>query len=327
MKIHGGENQLADARVNLKQLEQMYQHRELHTDTEAILLERQRRGIEDMEKEIGQARRELAQLETQEIPTERDELELGAAQRKAELRKLEVESEVALAEKQVEVTKAEAALKQATDVVAALQRDQEKLSVRSPRAGVVFYGEIGSDNPLGIVISQQSMKDLRIGGRVQTHHVLLTVASMERLSVVMKVMENDIQHLKAGLPVTIRPDAFGELQIPGKLTEVSQVATQGQLFSEVRQFTVKAVYEGSFAQLRAGMSCRVTAHADKVPDAVQVPVLAVFEAGEAHCCYVQEGGKPVKRTIKPGATNGKMVQILEGVTAGETVYLYDPLRE
>jgi multidrug efflux pump subunit AcrA (membrane-fusion protein) len=75
------------------------------------------------------------------------------------------------------------------------------------------------------------------------------------------------------------------------------------------------------------MNCRVTVHADTVPDAVQVPVLAVLsERGEFYC-LVKEGGKTVRRPVELGATNGTMVEIVEGVRPGETIALWDPSEE
>jgi multidrug efflux pump subunit AcrA (membrane-fusion protein) len=79
--------------------------------------------------------------------------------------------------------------------------------------------------------------------------------------------------------------------------------------------------------LRAGMNCRVTVHADSIPDAVQVPVIAVFQDEGSYYCYLDEGGKPSKRLVKLGATNGRHVQITEGLRPGGQVYLYDPYRE
>ena len=150
---------------------------------------------------------------------------------------------------------------------------------------------------------------------------------MEKLSVRMRVPENDIQHMKDGLHISIRPDAFPDLVIEGKIDKVDQVASRGGFFSSVQEFKVKASYEGTFPQLRAGMNCRVTVHADSVPDAMQVPVIAVFEDAGNYFCYLHDAGKPAKRQVKLGATNGKAVQITEGLKPDDQVYLYDPFRE
>ena len=172
--------------------------------------------------------------------------------------------------------------------MARLEKDRGNLSIASPRDGVLFYQTTGDDLAMGVVSFGGMRNELRVGGRVKTHAILLTVATMERLSVKMQVLENDIQHMKEGLNITIRPDAFPSLRIEGKLSKVDHVASRQNFFSEVRRFTVKGKYDGVYSQLRSGMNCRVTVHADSVPDAVQVPVVAVTEEGGEHFCLRQE---------------------------------------
>ena len=149
---------------------------------------------------------------------------------------------------------------------------------------------------------------------------------MEKLSIKMQVLENDIQHMKKGLNISIRPDAFPSLKIAGEISKVDHVASRQNFFSEVRRFTVKGTYDGVYSQLRSGMNCRVTVHADSVPDAVQVPVVAVMEEGGEHFCYVKNGSKSRKQKVKIGMANEDSVQILEGLKPNEVVYLYDPER-
>lgn len=325
--VRNAEFGLTDGRVNLEQLQGMYKRRELHTETENILLAREERGIREQERALEEARGKLAHFETYEMPLEKGKLDIEVDQKAAEIRKAEIKAEVDLKEKRAALGNAERDLVKAQEKKAGLEKDLEKLTVRAPRDGILFYGSVGSDNPIGITIMKQMRGELRVGGRVTTHQVLMTVASMDNLSVEMRAHENDIQHVKAGLPLTIRPDAFPDLSISGQVKEVGQVATRNDLFNETREFSVTGTYDGQYPQLRAGMNCRVTLHADRIPDALQVPVVAVFEEGGKYFCYVREDGKPVKRPVKTGAANGKAVQITEGLEAGETVFLNDPFQE
>ncbi len=74
------------------------------------------------------------------------------------------------------------------------------------------------------------------------------------------------------------------------------------------------------------MNCRVTVHADSVPDAVQVPVVAVMEEGGEYHCFVKQGSKYAKRKVKIGMSNDDSVEITEGLKPNEIVCLYDPSR-
>lgn len=318
-----------DRLVNFEQLKQLYEARELHTATENILVERERRGIEDAEKDLVKSDRELAHWKKYEMNKDLEKKELEVKRKEADLKKAQIKHAADIAEKDAGVKKAERDVTSAKKKLEELQADLASAKATSPREGIVFYGSLADESDMGMMVwsSSDIRQNLRIGGRVRTHETLLTVASMDQLSLDMKVPENDVQHMKEGLPLSIRPDAFPDLRIAGKLTKVSQIASRGGWLSTVRNFKLTGEYTGTYPQVRAGMNAQITVQADSVPDAVQVPVIAVFEQGGAYHCYVEEGGTAVKRTVRIGATNGKQVQIADGVRPGERVYLYDPFRE
>ncbi|MEW6744295.1 MAG: efflux RND transporter periplasmic adaptor subunit [Planctomycetota bacterium] len=322
-------NSVRDKEVNFEQLKRLYEGRELHTETEAILVEREAKSLEEAKQDLQKLRRDYEHFKKYELYVELEKKKLEVLKQEAEKKKQDVKFAADLGEKEAAVRKAQRGVEEAKEKVAKLQTDLQNLKVPSPRDGIVFYGTIGSEDLFADVVvftSGSFRQNLRIGGRVKTHETLLTVASMEKLAVEMKVLENDIQHMKEGLQVSIRPDAFPDLQIKGTINTVDQIAKRGGLLSTVQEFQVKASYEGTYPQLRAGMNCRVTVHADSVPEALQVPVIAVFEEEGRHYCYLEDAGKAAKREVKLGATNGKVVQIVEGLRTGDKVYLYDPFR-
>jgi len=325
-EIEQSREQIADAEVDFQQLTQLYEERELHTATENILIDREKRRIADLKLSLDVKLKELDVYKKFEQNRDVDKNQLEVDKKQAEIGKAKVEHGADLAEKEAAIVKARRKLDKANKKVADLEADQTTLKVVSPRDGIVFYGRTGSELPAGVIFMGDRNNEMRVGGRVRTHEILMTVASMEKLSIKMRVLENDIQHMEDGLPITIVPDAFPALKIDGELTQVDQVASRQGFFSEVREFTVKGTYDVVHPELRAGMNCRVTVHADSVPDAIQVPVVAVFQDDGEHCCYVAEGAKHSKRKVSIGATNGSFVQITEGLKPDEKVLLYDPNR-
>ncbi len=324
--IEDGRRRLKDAKVDFEQLLQLYEERELHTATENILIEREREKIADIEKAIIRLEEELEFFRTYEKSKETLTRELEWEKKKAEWKKQEIQGAASLAEKQSMVDKAKRKLEQESRKVSGLQSDRDSLKVPSPRDGVLFYGKTGNESPAGIIFGRGNRDQMRVGGRVQTHEILMTVATMNSLSIKMQVLENDIQHMKKGLSITVRPDAFPAMELQGELTEIDQIATRSNFLSEVRRFNVKGKIEETVGQLRAGMNCRVTVHADAVPDAVQIPVVAVTEEKGKYYCFVKNGSASQKREVKIGMSNDEFVQITEGLRSGEIVYLYDPDR-
>lgn len=323
--VADAQRRLHDSEVDFEQLTQLYQERELHTATENILIERQRYQLENSRRAAEKAAKEYELWEAYDKSQAVVDKELEFDDKEAEVRKAEIKAAAEQKEKEAAVSKAERALQKAKDKVADLEQDVQGLRVVSPRDGIVFYGTIGFDAPSDVIFVGMGgdSDQMKIGGRVRTHSVLMTVASMEHLSVRMQALESDIQHLKEGLPIVVRPDAFPSLAIDGDLTKVDQIASRAGYFSDVRQFTVRGKYDKSYPQLRSGMNCRVTVAADSVPECLQVPVLAVFSEGGDHYCLVVEGKKTSKRKVEIGAANRDRVEIKEGLRAGERVALHD----
>jgi len=52
-----------------------------------------------------------------------------------------------------------------------------------------------------------------------------------------------------------------------------------------------------------------------------VPVQAIVQVGKETACYVAGQPAPQRRAVKLGRTNDKLVQILDGVRAGDRVVL------
>ena len=72
--------------------------------------------------------------------------------------------------------------------------------------------------------------------------------------------------------------------------------------------------------LKPDMFADVTIHAQRVIDAVVIPTEAVVRSGEREQVFVvREPGKFEPRDVKLGVSSQGMVQVLEGLSAGETV--------
>ena len=325
-EVADAKRRLKDAEVDFEQLTQLYEERELHTSTENILIDREKMKLEETKKSIARLEEELVHFKTFEQSKDTLSKELALEKKTSELKKQEIKGAASLKEKESVVAKAKRKLEREKKKVADLEEDGKSLKVLAPRDGILFYGKTGNNSAAGIIFGGRTNNEMRIGGRVKTHEILMTVATMESLSIKMQVLENDIQHMKAGLAITVRPDAFPAMELAGELTKVDQIATRSNFLSEVRRFSVKGKYEGKMSQLRSGMNCRVTVHADKVPDAVQVPVVAVSEENGKYYCIVKNGSGSDRREVKIGMSNDDAVQITEGLRPGEVVYLYDPNR-
>ena len=76
--------------------------------------------------------------------------------------------------------------------------------------------------------------------------------------------------------------------------------------------------------LRPGLLADVQITVEKVPNAIHVPMQAVFEKDGKPTVYVHTGGAFEPRTIKPLKRSESTMVVAEGVKPGDVVALADP---
>lgn len=326
--IVSSEYDLAQQKLDFETLKQIYEERQVDTTAKSgdILIAREVASIEKARKSIQYQKRQLEYFKKFDQSKDQLDKELAVEKKNAEIKKQEIKLNADVADKQAAMDKAQRKFDSAKKKVDGLIEDRSQLQITSPRDGVVFYGSTGSKWPAGYSSSsdRDTKKELRIGGRLKTHSVLLTIASMERLSIKIKVDEGDIQHLEQGLKTTIHPDAFPNEEFQGELTKVGQFATGGLYGTTKKTFNVMARCTEPATQLRSGMNCRVAIHCKPLGDAILVPVNSVFSDGSEYVCYVKKGDDVEKRVVQIGLSNASFAELKSGVEAGEKVCLQIP---
>lgn len=228
-----------------------------------------------------------------------------------------------LNQKQAALLRAETALRNKEDHLKKLNADRDLMTVKSPSEGIVLYGD-----PRMRMYYGGMSQELKIGGKVHPHNPLLTIPDLSAYKVNLQVNEGDVNKVKDGLIAEIRPEAIPNTVFKGKVTRVSRVAGQQQWWSGdsgSSKFDVEIDVEGVDPRIRPGMKCKVEILIEEVKGVVHVPVDAIFEKAGKTLCYVL-GSKAEPREVKTGRANPDVIEVLEGLKAGEQVTLYDPTR-
>lgn len=76
--------------------------------------------------------------------------------------------------------------------------------------------------------------------------------------------------------------------------------------------------------LRPGLLADVEIVADKLPNAVHIPVQAVFERNGRLVAYVKKGAQFEEREITPLKRSESVMAIAKGLEPGEVIALADP---
>ncbi len=142
---------------------------------------------------------------------------------------------------------------------------------------------------------------------------LLVVETIDELKAVVQVPAADINRFSVGDSVTVEVGAAGNVRRTGV---VSQVNASGNYAS--RQFKVQVrLSRNGGATLKSGMYAQVLLPSGEVT-AITVPEGAIVERGQLAGIYAVKDGTVLLRWVRTGKRYGDRVEILSGLSEGET---------
>jgi HlyD family secretion protein len=187
-----------------------------------------------------------------------------------------------------------------------------KCKIFAPHGGMVVYAREGRDGST----------EIAEGIVVRERQRILTLPDLSRMQVKTQIHEAVLDQVRAGLPATIRVDAFPDQLYYGIVHEVAVVpASSGWYSSGVKTYDCVVRIDGEVSGLKPGMTAVVEIHVDRLKGVLTVPVQAVVQRNRDNWVYVQTSRGVEKRLLKLGRSNDKFVQIQEGLANGERVVL------
>jgi RND family efflux transporter MFP subunit len=166
-------------------------------------------------------------------------------------------------------------------------------------------------SPIDGVVTQKGEEE----GNLFTQTPILEIMQMDRLKVRVSISEQYYTNVGVGTPVALSVEI-----LPGETFEGSVSLIYPAIDPATRTFTVEVTIPNPGGRLRPGMFARsVINMGDK--QGVMVPDVAVQKqvGSNERFVYVAEGGMARRRVVVPGRQIGSMVDLSEGVKAGEQV--------
>ncbi len=154
-----------------------------------------------------------------------------------------------------------------------------------------------------------------------------TSASIAELSsgleVEAKVPEASIARISAGQEVEVRSDSYPDQVFEGQVRLIAPRAVQE---NNITSFRVKVELQTGLDNLKAGMNAKLAFVGDPVKNALVVPLAAVVTQpdGAQGVWRLNEKQAPQFQAVRLGSESGSQAQILEGLKAGDRIFLTPP---
>lgn len=162
----------------------------------------------------------------------------------------------------------------------------------------------------GVITERQAT----MGQAVERASNLFDIENLSTVWVTANVPEAQISRVGIGTPVTVTTNAF-----PGRSFGGTVQLVGTKLDPKTRSLPVQCRVANPGLLLRSELFARVLIGTGKALSALAIPENAVVLEGGVAAVFVEEGGKFERRTVKTGRSDGRLIEILEGLEPGDRV--------
>ncbi|UYZ61051.1 efflux RND transporter periplasmic adaptor subunit [Hymenobacter latericus] len=177
----------------------------------------------------------------------------------------------------------------------ALQAQLAKAYVRAPFSGIA------------------GLRSVSQGAYVSPNTPITTVSRITPVKVDFAVPGRYANAVKAGDEVEVLDEANGKKYL------ARVYAINPQIDPVSRTLSVRATYPNTKQELRPGAFVRVNLQIGQVEEAIQVPTEAVTPEASGYRVFKVVGGKAQPQPVKIGIRSEKLIQVTEGLGAGDTI--------
>jgi len=320
--IHQGETLVKfDSSASEQQLQQK----------EAVL----RQAQAALEQAIAQSRinaeQDKSDLEDARYTVEKAKLEVSKQEIVGQIQAEESKVDLALAEQHLKVQDATVALHAAADrskegslrrQLAAAQLDVDvtnqriaQMQIKAPISGFLVLNTNYSQGWI-------DAKPFKVGDSVFGGMSLAEIPDLATLQMEGKIEETDRGRIAVGQPTRVHVDSLPELNIPGKVGQISPLAEQSFEWPPTRSFKAWAPLLHPDPRLRPGMNGGMDIVINRIPEAISIPSKALFTRAARPVVYLADGGHYKPAEVQVLARNPDEIAI-SGIPANSMVALVD----
>ena len=205
----------------------------------------------------------------------------------------------------------------ATNRLAELDFQISKSKIYAPTNGVVLYAST-------VQISRRRwwIRPLAVGETAVQRQELIYIPLDTGMIVEIMVPEASLNKLEVGMAANVKVDAFPDKVFHGKLAKIG-ILPDGHS----AQYKCELECDFSDVVIRPGMSCDVELVKESFEKVLYCPMQCVTRIDGVPHVYVRANDEWTPRKVEVGLDNNRMIHLVSGVAAGETIMMAPPVKE
>ncbi|MCI0468510.1 MAG: efflux RND transporter periplasmic adaptor subunit [Nitrospirae bacterium] len=240
-----------------------------------------------------EAKRAKAAMSQAEASLNNTRVEFG---RKQSLFKEELVTRQQFDDVSTRLSVAEADLERAAAALALAGERLKKTLIYSPLSGYIKEKKVSS------------------GSYVRNGSNLFSIIQNNPIKLNFTVTEKEVGKLRTGQDVVFKIDAFPEKEFKGRVNIIYP-----SLEEKTRSLKVEAITPNPNGLLKPGLFARVILYTGAEKEAMLAPIISLLYEGDKVKVFAIDGERAKERAVKVGQKQGEMIEITEGLRAGEEV--------
>jgi HlyD family secretion protein len=161
--------------------------------------------------------------------------------------------------------------------------------------------------------------DADLGSTITAGRVVIAIADVTEYRVKLNIDETDIAKIKLGQEVLVGLDAYPDVSIAARVTDVASTATTVQ---GVVNYIVTVTLSPGQAPIKIGMTADANIVIDKKDNVLLAPNRAIRAAGNQHFVTIPKSSDQLEEIeVKIGMANDQETEIVSGLSEGQTVII------
>lgn len=156
--------------------------------------------------------------------------------------------------------------------------------------------------------------DAKVGLQLAVGDPLAEILEIDRLKAVVGIPESDVPAVRGLDSVDIKLQALGDRTITGKVHFLSSSPE-----TVARLFRLELAIDNPNGEIFPGMFFRADVVKKTVPNAVVIPFYSVISRNNEQYVFIEKNGVVEKKNIKLGIMEKWLVQVTEGLKAGDSL--------
>lgn len=187
--------------------------------------------------------------------------------------------------------------------------------ITAPRDGMVKYAHNRDRGGQNDFIVEE-------GATVRERQTIIRLPDTSQMRVALTINESLVQHVRPGMQAVIEPVGVNDQALAGMVDYVNQYAEpSGWRKANVKEYKAYVKIADPSEQIRTGMTASVTIQSLYVPDALQVPVQAIYAHGNDRFCFIRTTDGIEAKPVVCGPTNDRFYVVNSGINESDEVAL------